>query len=155
MTIELNPILQVRNQSEIEGRRGVVDGQTYQTLLGDGGRGTDRVRLGRATYKPRTLEPLHWHPIEALYYVIGGSATVRNVVGDEFPVSAGSYIYAPAGIEGAHEWEVDDYLELLDIRATNVASRKFQYTVDKATMRSFIDLPEIARREGLSFPSHY
>jgi quercetin dioxygenase-like cupin family protein len=155
MPEKLNPVLQVRNQSETEGRVGVVPGQTYQTLIGDGGRGTDRVRLGRATYQPSTLEPLHWHPIEALYYVIAGSATVRNVAGEEFPVTGGSYIYAPAGIEGAHEWEVDDHLELLDIRATNVASRKFQYTVDKSTMRSYIDLSEVARREGLSFPSHY
>jgi quercetin dioxygenase-like cupin family protein len=155
MPDKLNPVLQVRHQSDVAGRVGVVPGQQYQTLLGDGEYATDRVRLGRATYQPRTLEPLHWHPIEALYYVIAGSATVRNVVGEEFPVSAGSFIYAPAGLEGAHEWEVGDHLELLDIRATNVTNRKFQFTVDKSTMRSYIDLSELERRGGLNFPSHY
>jgi quercetin dioxygenase-like cupin family protein len=149
------PVLQVRHQSETPGRTGVVPGQTYQTLVGDADRPTDRVRLGRATYRPDTLEPLHWHPIEALYYVIAGSATVRDVAGGEHEVSAGSIIYAPAGIAGAHEWQVHDHLELLDIRATNAVDRKFQFTVDKATFRSYIDLPELERRAGLHFPSHY
>jgi quercetin dioxygenase-like cupin family protein len=151
----LDPALRVTNVSEVEGRTGVVPGQTYQSLVGVPERPTDRVRLGRATYQPHTVEPLHWHPIEALYYVIAGGATVRNVVGTEYDVSAGSFIYAPAGIEGAHEWEVKESLELLDIRATNVTNRKFQFTVDKASMRSYIDLSELDRRDGLRFESHY
>ena len=55
---------------------------------------------------------------------------------NEYEVSAGSMIYAPPGIAGAHEWEVKESLELLDIRATNETNRKIQYTVDKKTMRS-------------------
>jgi hypothetical protein len=30
-----------------------------------------------------------------------------------------------------------------------------QFTVDKKTRRSYIDLEELAKREGLSFKSHY
>ncbi|MNC91891.1 hypothetical protein D3C83_82270 [compost metagenome] len=68
---------------------------------------------------------------------------------------AGSIIYAPPGIAGAHEWEVKEALELLDIRATTETNRKMQFTVDKKTMRSYIDLDELEKREGINFKSHY
>ena len=132
------------------------DGQTYQRLVGwPEMQTTDRVRIGRATFVADTYEQLHWHPIEACYYVISGSATVCNLEGEEFEVSAGSIVYAPAGIAGAHEWEVHDSLELLDIRATNETNRKMQFTVDKETKRFFIDLEDLAYRDAISFTSHY
>ena len=106
-------------------------------------------------HKPGTYEQLHWHPIEACYYVISGHATVRDVEGKEYEVGPGSIIYAPPGIAGAHEWEVKEGLELIDIRATNETNRKMQFTVDKKTMRSYIDLDELEKREGVSFKSHY
>ena len=111
--------------------------------------------VATTTYKAGTYEQLHWHPIEALYYVISGHATVRNFEGKEFEVGPGSIIYAPAGIAGAHEWEVKESLELLDIRATNETNRKIQYTVDKKTKRSYIDLEDLAYRDAISFKSHY
>lgn len=153
--MQVTSSLQVRHERDVEGRRGVVDGQIYQPLIGVADRPTDRVRVGRATYRPDTLEPLHWHPIEALYYVISGSATVRDVEGNEFAVEAGSIVYAPAGLAGAHEWQVAESLELLDIRATNETHRKMQFTVDRTTLRSFIDVDELAKRDGITFPSHY
>jgi mannose-6-phosphate isomerase-like protein (cupin superfamily) len=154
--MKVKSTLKVINQKNYKGRRGVTDGQTYQRLVGwPEVFMTDRVRLGRATYKPGTYEQLHWHPIEACYYVISGHATVRDINGKQYPVSAGSIIYAPAGIAGAHEWEVKESLELLDIRATNETNRKIQYTVDKKSKRSFIDLKDLAYREAISFKSHY
>ena len=154
--MELKATLRVISEKEFPGKRGVTDGQTYQRLIGwPGVQDTDRVRVGRATYKPGTYEQLHWHPIEACYYVISGHATVRDVEGNEFEVSAGSMIYAPPGIAGAHEWEVKESLELLDIRATNETNKKIQYTVDKKTMRSYIDLQDLEYREAISFKSHY
>lgn len=129
--------------------------QRYRTLVGAADQPTDRVRLGRASYEPGTVEQLHWHPIEALYYVISGHATVRDVEGRAHEVGAGSVVYAPAGLAGAHQWEVHESLELLDIRATNDPSRKLQLTVDRETMRSSIELEELERREGFSFPSRY
>ena len=156
MAVDVQPTLRVISEKDFPGRRGVTDGQTYQRLVGwPEVQKTDRVRLGRATYKPGTYEQLHWHPIEACYYVISGHATVRNFKGEEFEVSAGSIIYAPAGIAGAHEWEVKESLELLDIRATNETDKKIQYTVDKETKRSYIDIEDLAYREALSFKSHY
>ena len=80
---------------------------------------------------------------------------MRNFEGKEYPVGPGSIIYAPAGIAGAHEWEVKESLELLDIRATNETHRKIQFTVDKKTLRSYIDLKDLAYREAISFKSHY
>ena len=69
--------LQIIKQADHPGRRGVTDGQTYQRLIGwPEVNETDRIRLGRATYAPGTYEQLHWHPIEACYYVIAGNATI-------------------------------------------------------------------------------
>ncbi|MNC93719.1 hypothetical protein D3C83_104100 [compost metagenome] len=80
---------------------------------------------------------------------------MRDLNGREYPVSAGSIIYAPAGIAGAHEWEVKEGLQLLAVRATTESNRKMQFTVDKKTKRSYIDLDELIRRGGASFKSHY
>ena len=148
--------LTVINEADFKGRRGVTEGQTYKRLIGcPEVLETDRVRLGRASYKPGTYEQLHWHPIEACYYVISGHATVRNFEGKEHEVGPGSIIYAPPGIAGAHEWEVKEGLELLDIRATTESNRKIQFTVDKKTKRSYIDLDDLAYRDAISFKSHY
>lgn len=154
--MKLKSTLKVINEADVQGSRGVTEGQTYKRLVGcPEVAKTDRVRLGRASYLPGTYEQLHWHPIEACYYVISGHATVRDVEGTEYEVGPGSIIYAPPGIAGAHEWQVKEALELLDIRATTETNRKMQFTVDKKTMRSYIDLEELAKREGISFQSHY
>ena len=44
--------------------------------------------------------------------MISGHATVRNIEGKDFEAGPGSMIHAPAGIAGAHEWEVKESLEL-------------------------------------------
>jgi mannose-6-phosphate isomerase-like protein (cupin superfamily) len=154
--MKLKSTVKVINEQDYPGQRGVTEGQTYKRLVGwPEVFMTDRVRIGRASYLPGTYEQLHWHPIEACYYVISGHATVRDVEGKAYEVGPGSMIYAPPGIAGAHEWEVKEGLELIDIRATNETNRKMQFTVDKKTMRSYIDLDELEKREALSFKSHY
>lgn len=154
--MEIEATLRVIHEADYPGEHGVTEGQTYKRLVGcPEVQPTDRVRLGRASYRPGTVEKLHWHPIEACYYVISGHATVRDVNGKEYEVGPGSIIYAPAGIAGAHEWEVKEGLELLDIRATTESHRKMQFTVDRATGRSYIEFEELLRREGVSFKSHY
>jgi mannose-6-phosphate isomerase-like protein (cupin superfamily) len=154
--MEIEPTLRVLHEADYPGERGVTEGQTYKRLVGcPEVQETDRVRLGRASYRPGTVEQLHWHPIEACYYVLSGHATVRDIAGNEYEVGPGSIVYAPAGLAGAHEWEVKEGLELLDIRATTESHRKMQFTVDRKTKRSYIDAEELAKREGLSFKSHY
>jgi hypothetical protein len=87
---------------------------------------------------------------------MAGSATVRDYHGKEYPVGPGSAIYAPAGIAGSHEWQVGkNGLQLLSIRATLEGHKRMQFTVDRGTKRSYIELDELAKMDGVSFKSHY
>jgi mannose-6-phosphate isomerase-like protein (cupin superfamily) len=154
--MEIKSTLKVIEAANIQPRPGVIDGQKMQRLVGcPDSIPTDRVRMGLATYTPGALEPLHWHPIEALYFIISGHAIVRDIEGKEYHVGPGTTIYAPPGIAGAHEWEVKEALQILAIRGTTESVRKMQFTVDKETKRSYIDLDELAKRGGISFESHY
>jgi quercetin dioxygenase-like cupin family protein len=153
--MEVKSTLRVIAEADVPAHGGVTEGQSLKPIVGFKDTPTDRVRISLATYTAGALEALHWHPIEAFYYVISGHATVRDIEGNEYPVSAGSAIYAPAGIAGAHEWEVAEAMQLLAVRATTEPNRKMQFTVDKETKRSYIDLEELAKRGGLSFESHY
>jgi mannose-6-phosphate isomerase-like protein (cupin superfamily) len=153
--MEIKSSLSVINESEIKSQTGVTSGQTLKPIVGSGDRPSDRIRAALATFEPGTIEKLHWHPIEAFYFVISGRATVRDFEGKEFDAGPGTSIYAPAGIAGAHEWEVRESMQLLSIRASTDSARKMQFTVEKDTKRSYIDLDELIRREGASFESHY
>ena len=153
--MEVKSTLKVVNIADIKGATGVIPGQHFKRLIGCPEIQTDRLRVGHAKYTPCSIEELHWHHIEAFYYILAGHAIVRDIEGKEYEVSAGSFLYCPPGIAGAHEWEVKEDLELLAIRGTTETSKKFQFTVDKKTKRSYIDLEELAKRDGISFSSHY
>ncbi len=153
--MEVKSTLRVIDQAGVQGGTGVIREQTMKRLVGCEEVPTDRLRIGLATYTPGAIEELHWHPIEAFYYIISGHAIVRDIEGHEFHVGPGTALYAPAGIAGAHEWEVKEGLQLLAVRATTESVKKLQFTVDKKTKRSYIDLEELAKRGGLSFTSHY
>jgi mannose-6-phosphate isomerase-like protein (cupin superfamily) len=153
--MDVKSTLVVFNESEVPAQRGVTEGQTLKPLVGTGNRPTERIRTALATYQAGTVESLHWHPIEAYYFVISGHAIVRDIEGREYEVGPGTSIYCPPGIAGAHEWEVKESLQILSIRASTESVRKLQFSVDKQTRRSYIDLDELARRGGISFTSHY
>ena len=154
--MELESTLRVINQSQVTELPGVVDGQTLRPLVGCPEFPSERVRVAVATFKAGTHEELHWHAIEVFYYVMAGSATVRDYHGKEYEVGPGSAIYAPAGIAGSHEWQVGPQgLQLLSIRATLDGHRRMQFTVDRETKRSYIELDELAKMDGVSFGSHY
>jgi mannose-6-phosphate isomerase-like protein (cupin superfamily) len=153
--MDVKSTLRVIDQGNVGAQGGVTDGQKLQRLIGHKEEPTDRLRVALATYAPGTIEDLHWHPIEACYFIISGHAIVRDIEGKEYHVGAGTMIYAPPGIAGAHEWEVKESLQLLSIRASTDSARKLQFTVDKANKRSYIDLEELASRGGISFKSHY
>ena len=107
------------SSSRSEGPPGVVEGQTLQPLIGMTALPSERIRVAVATFKAGMHEDLHWHAIEVFYYVIAGSAIVRDYHGKEYNVGAGTAIYAPPGIAGSHEWQVGpNGLQLLSIRAT-------------------------------------
>lgn len=153
--MEVKSTLKVVNIREIKGAEGVIPEQSMKRLIGCPEIPTDRLRVGHATYTPGSKEDLHWHPIEAFYYILSGHAVVRDIEGKEYEVSAGSFLYCPPGIAGAHEWEVKESLELLAIRGSTESNKKLQFTIDKTTKRSYIDLEELAKRDAISFKSHY
>ena len=153
--MEIKSTLKVLHAEGVEGQEGVIPEQRMQRLVGCPEVPTDRLRVGLATYTPGAIEELHWHPIEAFYFVLSGHATVRDYEGREYEVGPGTAIYAPPGIAGAHEWEVKEGLSILAVRATTESDKKLQFTVDKETKRSYIDLSDLAKRGGISFKSHY
>ena len=154
--MDVRPTLRVINQAEVKEVPGIVNGQTLRPLVGVPEFPSERVRAAVATFKPGVHELLHWHAIEVFYYVLAGSAIVRDYHGKEYPVGPGSAIYAPAGIAGSHEWQVGkDGLQLLSIRAALEGHKRMQFTVDRETGRSYIELEELAVMDGVSFKSHY
>ena len=154
--MEIESTLRVINESQVKKMPGVVQGQTVQPLVGVPDFPSERVRVAVATFQPGVHEELHWHAIEVFYYVMSGSAIVRDYHGKEYPVGPGSAIYAPAGIAGSHEWQIGEKgLQLLSIRATLEGHKRMQFTVDRETRRSYIELDELAKMDGVSFRSHY
>lgn len=153
--MEIESTLLVLGESEVKAVPGVTQGQTLKALIGSGKYPADRLRVALANYEPGTVEQLHWHPIEACYFVVSGHAVVRDINGKEYQAGAGSIIYCPPGIAGAHEWEVKEKLQLLSIRGSTETNKKMQFTVDKKTKRSYIDLEDLVKRDAISFKSHY
>lgn len=153
--MEIKPTLRIVNQTNVRDTPGAVERQTVRPLVGSAEYPSERIRVGVATFAANVHEHLHWHPIEVFYYVVSGSAIVRDYEGEEYPVGPGDSIYAPAGIAGSHEWQVKDGLQLLSIRATTDGHRRMQFTVDRETKRSYIDMPELTRMDAISFASHY
>lgn len=154
--MKIESTLRVIDQAQVTSIPGVVEGQTLRPIVGCPEFPSERVRVAVATFKGGTHEHLHWHAIEVFYYVIAGGAIVRDYHGNEYPVGPGCAIYAPAGIAGSHEWQVGEQgLQLLSIRATLDGHRRMQFTVDRDTKRSYIELEELGKMDGVSFGSHY
>jgi len=152
---DLKSTLQVFNEADLKSETGVTEGQTVKRLLGHSERPTERIRAILASYKPGSVEQLHWHTIEAFYYVVSGRAIMRDIEGRIYDAGPGTVVYAPAGIAGSHEWEVPERLQLIAFRATTDPERKLQFTVDRSTMVSKIELGELIKRAGVRFKSLY
>ena len=153
--MEIKSSLKLVNPADIESKPGMGrKGHTIQALIGTD-IPTDRMRVTLATYEPNVLEKLHWHPIEAFYFMLSGHAVVRDIEGNEMELGPGMAIYCPAGIAGAHEWETRDHVQLLAFRGTQESNRKLQFTVDKDTKRSYIELEDLVLSDGVQFESHY
>lgn len=153
--MKIKSTLKIINSAAIPSKPGMgKKGHTIQALVGTD-IPTDRMRVTLAKYEPHTLEKLHWHPIEAFYYIISGHITVRDIEGNETEMGPGMAIYCPPGLAGSHEWESKDHVELLAFRATPESNRKLQFTVDKETLRSYVDFDDLIGSDGISFKSHY
>jgi len=141
--MELKTSLKVFNEADISVGEGIVTGQIRKRLAGSPDHPSERIMAILATFQPGTLEPLHWHLVEAFHYVISGRAIVRDIEGHAYEVGPGSVIYAPPGITGSHEWDIQEQLQLLAIRATTDAERSLQLTVDPLTKESKIELKQL------------
>ena len=152
ISLEVKSVLKVFNQAEIEAKPGVVSGQTLKQLVGGVSKcPSERIRLSLATFEPGTHEPLHWHLIEALYYVISGRATMRDIEGKDHELGPGSVVYAPPGFAGSHSWTIKEKLQLVSIRGSNDIETMYQFTVDEDSKRSFIDLDALNRLGAARF----
>ena len=141
--MEVKSTLKVFSETDVPAGPGVVPGHRTKRLAGTPERPSERIRAMLASFEPGTLEHLHWHLVEAFYYVISGRAIVRDIEGNTHNVGPGSVLYAPPGIAGSHGWEAKEKLQLLVIRATTDPERIIQIIVDQSTKESKIKLDQL------------
>ncbi|MPZ45694.1 MAG: cupin domain-containing protein [Betaproteobacteria bacterium] len=144
--MKLKAALQVFNQSRVQTSPGVIEGLTIRKLAGSAEHPSERINVGLATFGPGTHEHLHWHLIETFHYIVAGRGIVRDLEGNSYDVGPGDVVYGPPGIRGAHEWEVQETLQLLTIKATNAPERAIQFSIDRATMESKADFDYLIER---------
>lgn len=152
---ELKSTLLVINEAQIKSKQGPHDKLTQKGLVGNDERPTERLFMNLNDLEVGTHVALHWHPIEALYYVVSGRAIMTDIEGKTCEISAGSVIYATPGIASAHEWEVTERMRILVIRATRDPERRYQFIVDKATKMSYLDYDALMKHGGAKFKSLY
>ena len=153
---KIKPTMRMVSRNKVKDTPGIIKGQTVRPLCGAKHVPSERIRVGLAKFKPNLHEHLHWHSIEVFYYVLKVSATVNDLAGKAYKVGPGDSIYAPPGIAGSHEWHIGkEGLELLSIRATNDGHRRMQFTVNRNTGESVIDMHELGRMDAISYESHY
>ena len=152
---ELKSTLLVFNETQLKSKEGPHDKLTQKRLIGNDERPTERLFMNLNTLKVGTHVALHWHPTEALYYVISGRALMEDIEGSTCEICAGSVIYAKAGIASAHEWTVTEEMQILVIRATKDPERLLQFIVDKKTKKSTIDFDALVKHGGAEFKSMY
>jgi len=149
--MKLKSTLRVFNETELAPGPGVVKGQSQKQLAGDPNHPTERIIVRLASFEPGTHEHLHWHMIEVFYYVMLGKAVLKDVEGKTYEMGPGSVIYAPAGIAGAHSWEVTEPLRLLAVRATTDPERTIQFSVDPDTLESTLSFEHLEFRGAVNF----
>ena len=114
-------------------------------------RPSEKVRVILANFKPGTHENLHWHLIEAFYYVISGRAVMTDIEGKTYDIGPGSVVYAPPGIAGSHSWDIKEQLQLISFRATTDSEKTIQFDVDSSTKQSSIPLSHLVNRQATNF----
>lgn len=138
--------LKVFNQADEPDSPGVIPGLTIKKLAGCKEHPAERISVGLATFGPGTHEHLHWHMIETFHYIVAGSAIVRDIEGNEWTVGVGDVVFGPAGLRGAHEWEVRESVSLLTIKGTTSAERAIQFNIDRKTLVSSADMDYLVAR---------
>ena len=152
---ELKSTLRVLNEADLDSKPAEHPGQTKKMLVGNEERPSERLYVSLASFNPGVQAPLHWHLIEGLYYVISGSAVMRDIEGRSYDIRPGSAIYPPPGISGSHSWDIKEALQLVGIRATTDPAKLIQFRVDKSTKESAIELDRLIKHVATNFKSFY
>ena len=71
---------------------------------------------------------------------------MRDIEGNSWEVGPGDVVFGPAGLRGAHEWEVKESLSLLTIKGTTSAERAIQFNIDSKTLQSSADMQYLVDR---------
>jgi mannose-6-phosphate isomerase-like protein (cupin superfamily) len=149
--MEIKSTLRVFNEAETPSAPGVTPGQTQKQLAGDAAHPSERIIVRLASFEAGTHEQLHWHLIEAFYYVISGHAVMKDIEGTSYDIGPGSVIYAPPGIAAAHSWDVKEPLKLIAVRGTTDPERTIQFDVDPVTKESRISIEHLTKRQAIDF----
>ncbi|MEW6332672.1 MAG: cupin domain-containing protein [Thermodesulfobacteriota bacterium] len=149
--MEIKSTLKVFTEAETPSAPGVTPGQMQQQLAGDPAHPSERIIVRLVTFAEGTHEKLHWHLIEAFYYVISGRAVMTDIEGKRYDIGPGSVVYAPPGIAGAHSWDIREPLKLIGVRATTDPERTIQFDVDPATGASSVSIDHLTKRQAVAF----
>jgi len=147
--MDIKSTLRVSNEADTQGGPGVTQGQTLNQLLGDSTYPSERLTVRVATFVAGTHEQLHWHLIEAFYYVISGRAVMTDIEGKSHDIGPGSAVYAPPGIAGSHSWDIKEPLKLISVRGTKDPEKSIQFDVDPGTMQSTVSIDHLAKRQAV------
>jgi mannose-6-phosphate isomerase-like protein (cupin superfamily) len=126
-------------------------GQILKRVAGTPEHPSESLAVAVATFEPGVHEKLHWHLIEAFYYVISGRAVMKDIEGKTHDIGPGTVVYAPPGIAGSHSWDIKEKLQLLSIRATADLQKNIQFDVDPVTKESTMPVERLVARDALSF----
>jgi quercetin dioxygenase-like cupin family protein len=96
--MKLKSALRVVHASEVPSTLGICgEGQPIRVLVGSPDHPSERMIVITKTFAAGTHEVLHWHLIEAFYYVISGRGVLKDIEGKNYPLGPGTIIYAPPG----------------------------------------------------------
>jgi quercetin dioxygenase-like cupin family protein len=152
---DLKSTLRILDVANLEARSRQYKEGTTKVLAGNDERPSERLRIHLNIFKAGTQVPLHWHLVEALYYVISGHAVLEDIEGRSYDIGPGSAIYYPPGIAGAHGWNFKEDVQLISVRATPDPEKNIQFSVDKSSKESTIELDYLLKRGGARFKSLY
>jgi mannose-6-phosphate isomerase-like protein (cupin superfamily) len=150
--VQIKSTLQVYNEATLAPVAGAAGtGHILKRLAGSPEHPSERLTVSLATFDAGTHEKLHWHLIEAFYYVISGRAVMKDIEGRSHEIGPGTAVYAAPGVAAAHSWEIKEKLQILSIRATADPQRIIQFDVDPETKESTMPIGRLLARDATTF----
>jgi mannose-6-phosphate isomerase-like protein (cupin superfamily) len=150
--MQIKSTLNIFNEATLPAVAGAAgSGHILKRLAGSADHPSERLTVSLATFDAGTHEMLHWHLIEAFYYVISGRAVMKDIEGRSYDIGPGTVVYASPGIAAAHSWEIKEKLQLLSVRATADSQKIIQFDVDPETKESTMSIGRLLARDATTF----